>query len=298
MAKSARATGRSGGTAVEGTTRVIGIFGDPVDHSLSPRMHNAAFRALGLDYVYVPFRPTKRTIGAAVEAIRALGMAGVNVTVPFKGDVVPHLDRVSDTARAAGAVNTIVNRDGKLLGDNTDVPGFAAALAAAGFRVRGKRAIVIGAGGAARGVVHALLGSGAAEVVVANRTRARAIDLVKALASEKARVHVVSLDSLADFSLLGAAQLVVNSTSVGLHGGDFLDYSARATPAGCVHFDLAYREGLTPFLELARAARRPLIDGRHMLLHQGAIAFRLFTGKKPPIDVMARAIGISTKDRA
>jgi shikimate dehydrogenase len=298
MAKSARAKGGRGGTDVEGTTRVIGIFGDPVDHSLSPRMHNAAFRALGLDYVYVPFRPTKPTIGAAVEAIRALGLAGVNVTVPFKGDVVSHLDRVSDTARAAGAVNTIVNRDGKLLGENTDVPGFAAALSAAGFRVRGKRAIVIGAGGAARGVVHALLTSGTAEVVVANRTRARAADLVKAFAREKARIRIVPLDSLADVALLGTAQLVVNSTNVGLHGGDFLEYAVRATPARCVHFDLAYREELTPLLKLARAARRPLIDGRHMLLHQGAIAFRLFTGKKPPIDVMARAIGISTKDRA
>jgi shikimate dehydrogenase len=298
MAKSARATGRRDGTDVEGTTRVVGIFGDPVDHSLSPRMHNAAFRALGLDYVYVPFRPAARTIGAAVEAIRALGLAGVNVTVPFKRDVMPHLDRVSDTARAAGAVNTIVNRDGKLRGENTDVPGFAAALLAAGFRVRGKRVIVIGAGGAARGVVHALLTHGAAEVVVANRTRARAADLAKAFASKKARVRVVALDSLADVALLGSAQLVVNSTSIGLHGGDFLDYPARATPADCVHFDLAYREGPTPFLKLARAARRPLIDGRHMLLHQGAIAFRLFTGKKPPIDVMARAIGISAKDRA
>ena len=294
MAKRARAT--KGG--VEGTTRVVGIFGDPVDHSLSPRMHNAAFRALELDYAYVPFRPTTRTIGAAVEAIRALGLVGVNITVPFKGDVIPHLDRVSDAARAAGAVNTIVNRDGTLLGDNTDVPGFSAALAAAGFRVRGKRALVIGAGGAARGVVYALLAGGAAEVVVANRTRARAADLAKVFASDKARLRLESLDALVDTAFLATRELVVNSTSVGLHGGEFLDYAARATPARCVHFDVAYREGLTPFLKLARAARRPLVDGRHMLLHQGALAFRLFTGKKAPLEVMARAIGISTKDRA
>src|SRR3990172_2669025 len=130
---------------VEGTTRVVGIFGDPVDHSLSPRMHNAAFRSLGLDYVYVPFRPNARTITDAVEAIRTLGLVGVNVTVPFKRDVIPHLDRVSATAHAAGAVNTIVNRDGKLLGDNTDVPGFTAALSANEFRVRGKKVLVIGA---------------------------------------------------------------------------------------------------------------------------------------------------------
>jgi shikimate dehydrogenase len=285
------------GGSVEGTTRIVGILGDPVDHSLSPRMHNAAFAALGLDYVYVPFRPRQRTIGAAVEAIRALGLAGVNVTVPFKEDVIPHLDRVSATARAAGAVNTIVNRDGRLLGDNTDVPGFSAALATARVRVRGKRVLVIGAGGAARGVVLALLAGAAAEVVVANRTRGRAAALVKVFASDRARIRVAALDVLSDEGFLATRQLVVNSTSVGLHGGEFLAYDAHATRTTCVHFDLAYREGLTPFLKLARAAHRPLIDGRHMLLHQGAIAFRLFTGKRAPIEAMARAIGLGPKDR-
>ena len=296
MAKRARAGTRTGG--IEGTTRVVGIFGDPVDHSLSPRMHNAAFRALGLDYAYVPFRPAKRTIGAAVEAIRALGLVGVNVTVPFKGDVIPHLDRVSDTARAAASVNTIVNRDGGLFGDNTDVPGFRAALATSGLRLRGARVLLIGAGGAARGVLHALLEGGAADVVVANRTRRRANDLVRLFAKLGVQPRAATLGALADAELLGTRDLVVNSTSVGLNGGEYLDYAARSTLETCVHFDLAYREGLTPFLKLARAARRPLIDGRHMLLHQGAIAFRLFTGKKAPIDVMARAIGIDAKDRA
>ena len=170
---------------IEGTTRVVGIFGDPVDHSLSPRMHNAAFRALGLDYVYVPFRPVRAGIRAAVEAIRTLGLVGVNVTVPFKEDVMRNLDRVSDTARAAGAVNTIIRHDSKLIGDNTDVPGFAAALAAGGFKVRAKRTLVIGAGGGARGVVHALLEGGAADVVIANRTRARARALAKAFSKSR-----------------------------------------------------------------------------------------------------------------
>lgn len=289
---------RAAEQGVQGTTRVVGIFGDPVDHSLSPRMHNAAFRALGLDYVYVPLRPTKRSIGAAVESIRSLGLVGVNVTVPFKEDVIRFLDRVSNTARAAGAVNTIVNREGKLLGDNTDVPGFAAALAAAGSRVRGQRVLLIGAGGAALAVVHALLSGGARDIAVANRTPARAAGLLKRFSRAKSRVGAVSLDALVDPDFLATRTLVVNSTPVGLHGGDFLAYTPRATPVGCLHFDLAYRERLTPFLRLARAARRPVIDGRHMLLHQGAIAFRLFTGKKPPIDVMARAIGIARKSRA
>jgi len=277
---------------IEGTTRVVGIFGDPVDHSLSPRMHNAAFRALGLDYVYVPFRPVRAGIRAAVEAIRTLGLVGVNVTVPFKEDVMRSLDRVSETARAAGAVNTIIRHDSKLIGDNTDVPGFAAALAAGGFKMRAKRTLVVGAGGGARGVVHALLEGGAADVVIANRTGARARALAKAFSKSRARLHVVSLDALEDFDFLESCQLVVNCTSVGLKGDAFLDYDVAATPASCLHFDLAYREGLTPFLLLARGAKRPVIDGRHMLLHQGAAAFKLFTGKKAPLDVMARAIGL------
>jgi len=280
---------------IEGTTRVVGIFGEPVDHSLSPRMHNAAFRALGLDYVYVPFRPARRGIRHAVEAIRTLGLVGVNVTVPFKEDVMRYLDRVSDTARAAGAVNTILLRDGKLLGDNTDVPGFAAALASGGFKVRAKRTLVIGAGGGARGVVHALLEAGAADVVIANRTRSRARAVAKAFSKSSARLHVVPLDALEDFDFLESCQLVVNCTSVGLKGEAFLDYDVGSTPPSCVHFDLAYREGATPFLALAEGAKRPVIDGRHMLLHQGAAAFKLFTGKKPPLEVMARAIGVEAK---
>ena len=283
---------RDAGGCIEGTTRVVGIFGDPVAHSLSPRMHNAAFRALGLDYVYVPFRPSGKSLRAAVEAIRALRLVGVNVTVPFKEDVMRWLDRVSDTARAAGAVNTIVRQDGKLSGDNTDVPGFAAALAHGGFKIRAKRALVIGAGGGARGVVHALLDGGAADVVIANRTLKRAVALTKAFAKSRSRLHAVPLDLIEDFDFLESCQLVVNCTSVGLDGREFLDYDVAATPASCVHFDLAYREGLTPFLELARAAKRPIVDGRHMLLHQGAAAFRLFTGKKAPLEVMARAIGL------
>jgi shikimate dehydrogenase len=277
---------------IEGTTRVIGIFGDPVEHSLSPRMHNAAFRSLGLDYVYVPFHPAARTIREAVMAIRALGLVGVNVTVPFKRDVMQHLDRVSATAKAVGAVNTIVRRGMKLFGENTDVPGFAAALRAGRARARGARVLVIGAGGAARAVLHALLEAGAAEIAVANRTRSRAAELCRSFGRSGRKLNAVGLDALADRGLLGSRTLVVNSTSVGLEGGAFLAYDAGATPRACVHFDLAYREGLTPFLTLARAARRPLVDGRHMLLHQGAIAFTLFTGKTAPLPAMARAIGL------
>jgi shikimate dehydrogenase len=280
------------GIEVEGTTRVVGIVGDPVDHSLSPRMHNAAYRALGLDYVYVPLRPSRRALADAVRAVKALGLAGVNVTVPFKEDVIRHVRRLTPTARAVGAVNTIYLDDGILVGDNTDSPGFIAALAAHGCRARAKRALVIGAGGAARAVVHGLLEAGAADVVVANRTPAKAKRLRREFPSHRTKLHAVDLEILDDFDFLAEQQLVVNSTSVGLHGGRFLDYDAEATPDDCIHFDLAYGEKPTAFLELAAAAGRPTIDGRHMLLHQGVLAFKLFTGRRAPVEVMADAIGI------
>ena len=278
---------------IEGTTRVVGIFGDPVEHSLSPRMHNAAFRELGLDFVYVPLRVRGDRIGEAVEAVRLLGMAGVNVTVPFKAAVIPHVDRVTDTVRAVRAVNTIYpDRSGKLVGENTDVAGFAAALAAHGMRTRGKRALVIGAGGAARAVAYALLEGAAADVVVANRTLAKATAIARAFRSYRGKIHASSLEILDDLELLGDRQLVVNSTSVGLDGSPFLDYEVEATAKDCVHVDLAYGRGPTAFLKDAAAAGRPVVDGRYMLLHQGAAAFKLFTGRKAPIEVMARALGL------
>ncbi len=280
------------GAAVEGTTRVVGIFGDPVDHSLSPRMHNAAYAALGLDYVYVPLRATQRELRSAVRSIGALGLVGVNVTVPFKEVVVRYVDRLSPTAQAVGAVNTIYHDGPDLVGDNTDSPGIGAALKANGFNPRRKRVLLIGAGGSARAAVHALTEAGAADVVIANRTLNNAERLARAFAQHKQSLRVAALNVLDDAEFLTTRQLVINCTPVGLKGKTFLDYDAESTPKDCVHFDLAYGEKPTPFLRLAAAAKRPTIDGRHLLLHQGAVAFKIFTGRRAPIEVMAKALGI------
>jgi len=268
------------------------VLGDPVDHSLSPRMHNAAFKELGLGYVYVAFNPSKRNLGDAVRAVKVLGLAGLNVTVPYKQDVMRYVDRLTPSAKAIGAVNTIYADGRKLIGNNTDAPGFTAALTAAGCRPRNKRVLVIGAGGAARAVVHALVDSRAADVVIANRTLRKAVRLAKDFGGVRAHLRAADLDLLDDFDFLDSRQLVVNTTSVGLKDGAFLDYDVKATPADCVHFDLAYGENPTAFLDLARKAKRPTIDGRHMLVHQGALAFKLFTGRRAPVDVMAKAIGL------
>ncbi len=274
---------------VEGTTRVVGILGDPVDHSLSPRMHNAAFAALGLDYVYVPMRATRATIRDAVKAMRALGLVGFNVTVPFKQDVLRLVDRLTPAAEAIRAVNTIFRDGDEIVGDNTDACGFSEALRSHGTKVRGARVLVIGAGGSARAVLHALGEGGADDVVLANRTVATARKLARELGGT-----ATDLSVLQHGELLASRTLVVNCTPVGLKGGAFLAYAAGRTPKTCVHFDLAYsRTGLTPFLALAAKAGRPVVDGRHMLVHQGAAAFRRFTGRKAPVDVMLQAVGVA-----
>ncbi len=279
---------------VEGTTRVVGILGDPVDHSLSPRMHNAAYAALGLDYVYVPFRTPRARLRDAVRGMDSLGIVGFNVTVPYKEDVLKLVDRLTDTARAIGAVNTIYREGDERVGDNTDAEGFSTALKSGGVRVRGAKVLVIGAGGSARAVLHALGASGASDVVLANRTLAKARKLVREFDSGRGSLRASGLEALGDDALLATRTLVVNCTPVGLEGGTFLDYDAAATPRTCTHFDLAYGRGLTPFLELARGAGRPHLDGRHMLVHQGAAAFRRFTGKSAPVEVMLAAVGIAT----
>ena len=253
-------------------------------------MHNAAYAALGLDYVYVPFRAPRKRLREAIRGMRSLGVVGFNVTVPYKEDAARIVDRLTDTAAAIGAVNTVFAQGEEIVGDNTDAEGFHQALLAHSFRPRGKRVLVIGAGGSARAVLYSLVRDGSREIVLANRTVAKARRLMRELGGNNA-LRVTGLDALTDTDLLAGCDLVVNCTPVGLKGGAFLGYSAAATPARCVHFDLAYGRALTPFLQLARRARRPVIDGRHMLVHQGAVAFRRFTNKRAPVGVMLTAVG-------
>jgi len=279
-------------TTVEGTTRVVAIFGDPVDHSLSPRMHNAAFAELGLDYVYVPFRTTEAHLRRAVGSIHALGLAGINVTVPFKRRIIRYLHRLTETAEAVGAVNT-VHCDGKgLVGDNTDAPGMIAALSANGFQARRKRILIVGAGGSARAAVYALARAGASDIVITNRTLARARRLVRAFGTHQDKLAVAPLDVLEDADFLETRQLVINCTPVGMKTKNYLDYDVSSTAPDCLHFDLAYGDGPTPFLRAATEERRPTLDGRHLLVHQGALAFKIFTGRRAPVAVMAKAVGI------
>jgi len=285
--------------AMTGRTRVIAIIGDPVEHSLSPAMHNAAFRRLGLDAVYVPFHVRPPDLEEAIAGVRALGIAGLNVTVPHKEAVLSLLDGLSAEARELGAVNTIVRRGERLLGHNTDSRGFGAALEAAGVDTVGRSCLVIGAGGGARAVAAALVGGRCGELTVVNRTPGRAERLVERLRRGRRgqRLCAAPWSVLDERGFLRRVDVVVNCTPVGL-GGEGLDALAYdATDRACVFVDLVYGPRATPFLTRARRLGRRTLDGLGMLLHQGALAFTLWTGREAPLATMAAALRRASSGR-
>ena len=265
-----------------GTTRVAAVIGHPIRHSISPVIHNAAFRALDLDWVFTAFEVAPGRAAAAVDGARDLGLAGLSVTMPHKADAVRAVDRLTPAAELLGAVNTVVrNGSRELVGDNTDGQGFLEALVDdEGFDPTGRRCLVVGAGGAARAVVLALAGAGAAEVIVANRTPARAEEAA-ALAPDVAR-----LGSTAEAD---SVELIVNATPQGMAGDLSLPVPASDLGPGQLVVDLVYHPAVTPLVEAARERGAAVANGLGMLIHQAAHAFRLWTGEDPPLEVMSAA---------
>jgi shikimate dehydrogenase len=252
-------------------------------------MHNAAFAAVGLDWAYLAFEVRPGDVPAALAGARALDLGGLSVTIPHKAAAATEVDELSPSARAVGAVNTVVPvGDGRLRGDNTDGAGFLASLADEGFDPAGRACVVVGAGGAARAVVHALAGAGAAEVVVVNRSPARAEEAA-ALAGAAGRVG-----STAD---VAGADLVVNATPLGLAGtGDGAGSAPGAFPLdpallrpGQLVVDLVPNPAVTPWMVAAKAGGASVAGGLGMLVHQGALAFELWTGRPAPLGVMRAA---------
>jgi shikimate dehydrogenase len=272
----------TGSPPLSGHTRVVGVIGDPVAHSLSPALHNAAFAALGLDWVYVAF-PVPRGRGAdAVAAVSALGLVGLNVTMPHKEDVASACDELTADAAALRSVNTVVARpDGRTLGDSTDGPGFLDALADDGIAVDGRAALVLGAGGAARAVVLALGRAGAAVTVAARRPDAA--EAAATLAPGGRAVPPGAIDP-ATFSL------VVNATPLGMSGGDPLPVDPETLHGDQAVVDLVYHPADTPLLTAARAGGAVAVNGLGMLLHQAARSFTAWTGRPAPLDAMRAAV--------
>jgi shikimate dehydrogenase len=266
--------------------RVFGVLGDPVDHSLSPAMHNAAFAALALPHLYLRYRVTPTALPAALAEARRLAMGGLNLTVPLKEVALPLLDEISPAAGRVRAGNTVCFRRGRLLGDNTDGRGFAAALSTR-VRIARSPVLVLGAGGSARAVATALVDAGCPRLVIANRTLERAARLADDLRTEPGRVRAVPLIDVPG-ELAPDTAVVVNTTSAALAGAR-IRFDVRRSAPTCLFVDLAYGRR-APFLVAARRARRPTMDGGLMLLHQGALAFTMWTGRRAPLGAMAAAL--------
>jgi len=268
------------------TTKRVVLIGTPIARSLSPAFQNAAFRAAGIDAHYGLAEITPDALPATIAALRGADWLGANVTIPYKEAVLPLMDTVSDEARAVGAVNTVINRDGALHGANSDVPGFAAALREAGVEVTGQTALMLGAGGSARAVAVALRQMGVARLVIANRTTTRA----EAIAALWPYGNATALDSTLMHDTLPSAALVVNTIPVGLYSdASPLSVDALALlPATATVYDLVY--GRTPLLLAAEARGLRALDGLSMLIHQGAVSWEMWTGQPASLTAMWAAV--------
>jgi shikimate dehydrogenase len=266
---------------------LLGVIGDPVAHSLSPALHQPALDRLGILATYERWHTTRAELPHRIRRLREPLTLGANVTVPHKLAVLELVDEVSSSARRAGAVNTIVNREGRLYGDNTDIQGFQAAVTDAMYGVVPDRALILGAGGAARAVVLALEALAVTDIVVANRSEERASQLIRDLAPAQVR-HITSDDAVlrSELPLIG---LIVNATSLGWHAGESpVDLTLlRHLADEALVADLTYRD--TDLLLAAKARGLRTLDGLPMLVHQGARAFELFTGFAPPVPLMLEA---------
>lgn len=279
---------------ITGTTKLLGVIGHPIEHSLSPVMHNAAIAHLGVDYIYVPLSVSAADLPQAIAGLEAIGLQGFNVTIPHKQAIIPLLSHISDVAQAVGAINTVYRTQAGWSGTNTDVEGFLAPLLATPTNWQQARAVILGNGGAARAVVAGCAQLGVAEVQVVGRD---AYKLEAFFASWQGSPLATNLsvhlwNELP--ALLSQAQLIVNTTPIGMFPQsqqspiDAIELQ-QITP-GTIAYDLIYRPRPTRFLQQAQAQGATIIDGLEMLIQQGAAALHLWLQQAIPIEVMRRSL--------
>jgi shikimate dehydrogenase len=275
---------------ISGKTGLLALVGQPVGHSLSPAMHNAAFVADGLDFVYVCLDVDPDDLPAAVRGLEALKLRGFNVTMPHKRAMIPLVDELDEEARISGAVNTVVIEDSGLRGFNTDGGGMVMACQEAGIELSGKSALVLGAGGTAAATAVAFGNVGVGELHIANRSVERAAQLRDELhGTGMAGLVVHHLDAVEE--AVPDAEIVVNATPLGMKEGDPMPVPAGYVREGRVFCDVVYRPGTqTPLVRLARQRTVPVVAGDRMLLYQGVLAQMLWTGREPNIKAMDSAI--------
>jgi shikimate dehydrogenase len=265
--------------------KLFGVLGDPVSHSLSPAMHNAAFKALGMDCEYHAFRVSKDSLHDAIHGACALGFGGLNLTIPLKEKAL-EIVKPTDLAKRIGAVNTVDFKKG-IIGHNTDGLGATMALTESGVRIKGKNVLLLGAGGAARAIAFTLATEGA-NVTIANRTPERAISLAKEAGSTE-KINASGLENLKD--RIKNSDILINSTAVGMSPKVFETLvTSDIMHSDLVVFDIVYNPLNTRLLQEAKIAGAKTIDGVKMLVYQGAEAFKIWTGKIPPVDIMEKAV--------
>lgn len=283
---------------ITGKTQNLGVIGWPIAHSLSPVMQNAALEQAGLDYNYTALPVAPEKLAAAVEGLKALNYRGWNVTIPHKSAIMPLLDEVDEAARIIGAVNTVVNDEGRLTGYNTDCLGFMGALKSRKIDMSAKTAVLLGAGGAARAVIWGLLQAGTAEVVLGVRNPVKAQPLAEEFAAY-GKVTVCPWEE-ADFAAkLGECTLLVNTTPLGMtpkvEGCPPVDWS-KVNPTAFV-YDIIYTPAETRFLREAKEHGHDVVNGEEMLAGQGAEALAMWTGSEPDLAVMQRALRQALTER-
>ena len=276
-------------------TKLVGVIGWPIEHSLSPSMQNAALQEMNLNWTYLAFAVEPHRVAEAMDGVRGLGLVGLNVTIPHKSAVIEHLDEIDEAVEALGVANTIMRReDGSLMGHNTDGPGFLRSLAEHGHGVEGRAVTLIGAGGSARSVAWACAADGAAGITIVNRTLERAEDVAELVdrTTDLDRVAAVALDSSEAEDAVSGADVIVECTSVGMYPEHEVDpvIPGGWMRKGQVVADLTYNPIETVLLKAARESGAKTVDGAGMLVHQGAISLQYWSGQQPPVETMRRVL--------
>ena len=280
-----------GDTMNTGKTKNLGIIGFPIEHSLSPVLQNAALAAADLDYTYIAMPVQSAQLCHAVDGLKALGFCGINVTIPHKTAIIPLLDSIDENARMIGAVNTVVNKNGKLVGYNTDVIGFTEGLIHHGFQAAGRNAVLLGAGGAARSVVWGLIKSGIRSISIGVRNADKARPLLESFGTHAA-MQVFTWEDPSFEQELAKADLLVNTTPLGMYPK--VDAAPpvpweQLKPDAFV-YDIIYTPWETKFLQLAKQHGHPVLNGTEMLVGQGAAAFKLWLGQNADVQIMTKAL--------
>ncbi|MBU4128597.1 shikimate dehydrogenase [bacterium] len=276
---------------IDGETKVVGLIGYPIGHTLSPAMHNRAFEYLDLNYLYLPFPVKESNLKEALRALPALSVVGVNVTLPYKERVLEYLDEVSEEAELTQAVNTILVKDSRLIGYNTDGKGFVTSLKkGAEFNPRDKKVVIIGAGGASRAVSIGLAKEGVEKITLIDIVFNKAQDLASHIAKNISKVEVAAVKEEGLGKEVREADILINATPLGMKPDDSLPIDPKLLHPNLLVYDLIYNPSKTKLLSEAERIGAKTLNGIGMLLYQGALTFTIWTGREAPIEVMARAL--------